>query len=393
MRRFLQLHYLTAYPASLLNRDDAGFAKRIPFGGAVRTRISSQCLKRHWRTFDGDAGLAGIRGQEIMSVRSRYTFREKIARPLVELYGEERVYRVTAAVANHVLGKGKEKEGVDAKTLQTKQIVVLGYPEVEYLRGVVERVCANQAEVKEPDEAVKRELKAEGLKNLRAIGNGAGLDAALFGRMKTSDLLADCDAAVHVAHAFTVHEEQSETDYFTAVDDLMEELEGEGEGRLGAGHVNAAELTSGLYYGYVAVDLPLLVSNLEACPPEEWERADRGLAAEVAARLVRIVAQASPGARRGATAPYAFAHFLAAEVGDAQPCSWANAFFRPVPAGPDLEDRALQALGRYLERFDAVYEPGNERRYITLNGAAVPGAADAGRLSNLAAWVRQQVEG
>jgi CRISPR system Cascade subunit CasC len=46
---FLQIHTLTAYPASLLNRDDAGLAKRIPFGNAVRLRVSSQCLKRHWR--------------------------------------------------------------------------------------------------------------------------------------------------------------------------------------------------------------------------------------------------------------------------------------------------------------------------------------------------------
>ena len=47
--RFLQIHSLHSYPAALLNRDDSGLAKRMPFGGAVRTRISSQCLKRHWR--------------------------------------------------------------------------------------------------------------------------------------------------------------------------------------------------------------------------------------------------------------------------------------------------------------------------------------------------------
>ena len=30
---FLQIHYVTSYHASLLNRDDAGLAKRIDFGG------------------------------------------------------------------------------------------------------------------------------------------------------------------------------------------------------------------------------------------------------------------------------------------------------------------------------------------------------------------------
>ena len=47
--RFLQIHTLSSFPAALLNRDDAGLAKRLPYGGAVRTRVSSQCLKRHWR--------------------------------------------------------------------------------------------------------------------------------------------------------------------------------------------------------------------------------------------------------------------------------------------------------------------------------------------------------
>ena len=31
---FLQIHTLTSYAAALLNRDDAGLAKRIPFGNA-----------------------------------------------------------------------------------------------------------------------------------------------------------------------------------------------------------------------------------------------------------------------------------------------------------------------------------------------------------------------
>lgn len=45
--RFLQIHFLAPYTAALLNRDDAGLAKRLPYGGSLRTRVSSQCLKRH----------------------------------------------------------------------------------------------------------------------------------------------------------------------------------------------------------------------------------------------------------------------------------------------------------------------------------------------------------
>ena len=71
--------------------------------------------------------------------------------------------------------------------------------------------------------------------------------------MVTGDVLARCDAAVHVAHAFTVHPGFFETDYFSAVDDLNP------AGETGSGHINTSELTSGLYYGFVVVDVPLLV--------------------------------------------------------------------------------------------------------------------------------------
>ena len=57
--RFIQIHWLSSYPATLLNRDDAGQAKRVPFGGKTRSRVSSQCLKRHWRLAgQGDVELA-----------------------------------------------------------------------------------------------------------------------------------------------------------------------------------------------------------------------------------------------------------------------------------------------------------------------------------------------
>lgn len=50
MSNFIQLHFLTAFPAANLNRDDTGAPKTVMFGGATRLRISSQSLKRAWRT-------------------------------------------------------------------------------------------------------------------------------------------------------------------------------------------------------------------------------------------------------------------------------------------------------------------------------------------------------
>lgn len=52
MSRFLQLHLLTSYPPANLNRDDLGRPKTAKMGGFDRLRVSSQSLKRAWRTSD-----------------------------------------------------------------------------------------------------------------------------------------------------------------------------------------------------------------------------------------------------------------------------------------------------------------------------------------------------
>jgi len=46
MSRFIQLHVLTSYPPSNLNRDDLGRPKSAIVGGVSRLRVSSQSLKR-----------------------------------------------------------------------------------------------------------------------------------------------------------------------------------------------------------------------------------------------------------------------------------------------------------------------------------------------------------
>src|SRR6478672_4604337 len=50
MTHFLQLHLLTFYPPSNLNRDDTGRPKTATVGGVSRLRISSQALKHAWRS-------------------------------------------------------------------------------------------------------------------------------------------------------------------------------------------------------------------------------------------------------------------------------------------------------------------------------------------------------
>ncbi len=374
MPRFLQIHTLTSYPGSLLNRDDVGFAKRIPFGGVERVRVSSQCLKRHWRRSDSEHALQHLQvagGPAPMAIRSRRTIRERVYDPLV---AERIPPAVAEAVCEALLGeisKGKRKGGdrpaededeagtAGEKLLRTEQVTVIGEPEVEYFRSLAREIAAGATDGKSAEKAAAARLKTEG-KNVQALKLGAGLDAALFGRMVTGDLLARCDAAIHVAHSMTVHGGFFETDYFSAVDDLQ------GPGETGSGHINTSELTSGLFYGYVVVDLPLLVSNLEGSPREAWREADRALAAAVVARLVHLIATVSPGAKLGSTAPYAHAAMVLAESGNAQPRTLANAFLAPVHARGELLAASYRALARHLEELDGMYGRSTARRLAAL---------------------------
>lgn len=415
---FLQIHTLTSYPGVLLNRDDAGFAKRLPFGGATRTRISSQCLKRHWRTFEGSHALSELDAPR--SLRSRYTFEVRVARPLAEEgFPVLLVKDVAARVMSTVLGSKSDMSGDGP--LKTGQITVLGEPEVEYLASFTKEVMEKLEEEHDAiyekyarsstDEASELELtkdeksnldsflkkyveKGDAKKNLAGLGLAAGLDAALFGRMVTSDLLSRGDAAVHVAHAITVHEEESESDYFSALDDLLGELSGGDEEQRGSGHINSSELNSGLFYSYVVVDVPLLVSNLTGCAREDWREQDLQLARDVLERLVHIIATVSPGAKRGSTAPYSHAQCVLLEAGQMQPRTMANAFQRPVPTRGDLCANAYAALASFWKDHAQMYGVNNEVRLSAMGSAAVlEDALGVKRvpLSENASWLAEQL--
>lgn len=389
--RFVQVHTLTNYPASLLNRDDAGFAKRMPFGGAVRTRISSQCLKRHWRVYDGPDGLGSIEAPQ--SVRSRESFERFVVAPLTAEGMDEALVRTAVQkIVGKLLGseakqerasrgakKSAETTETAAQAVKTSQVTVLGRPELDYLRQVAKEAIdrgGTGGKVEKEIDAIfaDREFK----KNIQALLPGslaAGLGAALFGRMVTGDILARTDAAVHVAHAMTVHGQMTESDYFSAIDDLVRE-----DGEQSSGHINASELTSGLYYGYIVVDVPGLVSNLGG---------DAALAGEIVDRLIHIVAKVSPGAKLGSTAPYAYSHLVLVETGDAQPRTLANAFLDPVRTSGGIVVSAYAALSQHLGDLDEVYGKREERAHAGIGAAEY--FENRMTLAELANWTRGRV--
>lgn len=280
---FIQIHTLHSYPAALLNRDDAGLAKCLPMGGTTRTRISSQCLKRHWRIADDRYALSEL--EVPMSVRSRGTLLQVRDRIVANDIDEPLAQVAVEAMRDGGLvdKAGKAKTGEEA--LKTGQAVLLGKAEIDYLVGRCTALAREHHDEKALREAVKNWITDKDEKrNIAAMKHGSGLESALFGRMVTSDVLASRDASVYVGHAFTVHQAEVENDYSTVVDDLLQE-----SGELGSAGIFDTELASGLYYGYVVVDVRQLVENLEGIDGKQtFKDGTPEARRELAARVVKF---------------------------------------------------------------------------------------------------------
>lgn len=364
--RFLQIHTLTSYTAALLNRDDSGLAKRLPYGGVLRTRISSQCLKRHWRLAEDPHALHAIDGAEA-AFRSRDLVTKKVIGPLRDAGVDDAVLaKLDPAFQKAVYGDKADKGKASRQTL------LFGAPELAWLASEAARLAHDAAgDPKAAEQAATDWGKtfAANIKTMRAnTALPGGLTSALFGRMVTSDPEANITAPVHVAHAITVHEEEAESDYFTAVDDLSGD-------EPGADTIQETELTSGLFYGYVVVDLNGLLDNLGG---------DAVLAGEVLHNLIYLIAEVTPGAKLGSTAPYGRAGLMLLEAGDRQPRSLAEAF--RTPCAPHLGP-AANALAEQLSAFDTAYATGETRRVLSLANREIPGATP-GSLCDLALWAR-----
>lgn len=377
--RFIQIHSLHSYSAALLNRDDTGLAKRLPYGGVTRTRISSQCLKRHWRMADDPHNVQNIEGAQ-ESVRSR----EIVSKEVIEPLGlSEDMQKIIEPVFQ------KAVYGDKGETQKGRQPLLLGQPEIDWLReqarNLVNEAGGDSAKAKELckgwTKAYKKNIEAM-RENTRLPG---GLAAALFGRMVTSDPEANIDAPIHVAHAFTVHQAEEESDYFSVVDDLK--YEGEDAG---AAHIGETDLNSGLFYGYVVIDVPGLVSNLAGVAAGDWlaPETDRAMAADIAHHLIHLIAEVSPGAKLGATAPYGYAELMLVEAGERQPRSLSGAF--RTPCSPRT-DEAVSALSGHLQKLDDAYATGEARRFMALDETGLPGAQKLA-LPELAGWIGQIIK-
>lgn len=323
MNRFLQLHLLTAYPPSNLNRDDLGRPKTAMMGGATRLRVSSQSLKRAWRTSDvfeeAVAGHVGTRTKEMGG---------RIAAELIEKGVKEKQARDWARSIAEQFGKLKKtKDDGSEDALHIEQLAHFGPDEIAAIDELAAVIAERGSAPTDEELALLREKPA-------------AADIALFGRMLAKSPKFNVEAAAQVAHAVTVHKVAVEDDFFTAVDDLNS-----GEEDVGAGHMGETEFGAGLFYLYVCIDRQQLLDNL--C-------GDRALMDKALAALVEAAATVSPTGKQNSFASRARASYLLCETGDQQPRSLSVAFLEPIQ-GRDMLQLSIDRLQDTREKMDQVY--------------------------------------
>lgn len=334
MSRFVQLHVLTSYPPSNLNRDDTGRPKTALMGGAQRLRISSQSQKRAWRTSDiFETALGGFIG-----VRTK-DMGKQIFQALKDAGVADKAAREWARAIAGQFGKSKSDKKTDKdEDLQIEQLAHFSPEECAAIDALVKTVAERGSAPTE-----------EELKLLHKPWQAA--DIAMFGRMLADSPAFNVEAAVQVAHAITVHKSAVEDDYFSAVDDLNAGLED-----AGAAHIGERSYGAGLFYLYVCINRELLKENLGD---------DDKLSAKALEALIQAITKVSPTGMQNSHASRAYASYVLAEKGNQQPRSLSQAFLKPIRTdnGEDPLEKSVQALTKRQQNFDKVYGDCADSRY------------------------------
>lgn len=305
-RTLIDIHILQTVPPSNLNRDDTGSPKTAIYGGVRRSRVSSQAWKRAAReAFKSylDESELGTRTKRVVDLLA-----EEIVDQAPEL--EERASELASSTFETIgikLGKPKK----DA-TLQSQYLLFLSRRQIQNLASAA--IGAAGAD------DVKKALRAAKVKDL--ANRDHSVDIALFGRMVAKQNDINVDAAAQVAHAISVHSVETEFDYYTAVDDRLDDDE------TGAGMIGTVEFNSATLYRYAAVDVNRLADNL----------GDALATRRAVEAFLQAFVRSMPSGKQNSFAHRTLPEAVVVVVRESQPINLVGAFEKPI--------RELERKGR-----------------------------------------------
>ena len=323
--KLIELHILQSFPVSCLNRDDVGAPKSATFGGVLRARLSSQCLKRAIREFAQDnlpdARFDGQRTKLIVGPLTAALKKHGVAdKPAAE----------HAANIADKLAKLDARSGKNGEEPQVGTLTFLAPSEIDSIARQVAELLQASPKSKDYEKKLDQFCKQAGLLD--------GADIALFGRMAASLPSLTLEGAAMFSHALSTHKAENDLDFYSAVDDLKPKGDD-----AGAGMIGTLEFNSAVYYRYAAVNLDLLADADHLAKLTAPER-QKVVSAFLAATL-----QATPGARKNSMNAHTLPGFVLGIFKKAgQPLQLINAFEEPVrPRSGLLADSQARLLAHH----------------------------------------------
>lgn len=334
---YLDAHVLQNVPLSNLNRDYVGAPKQVTFGGAVRARISSQCIKRAVRL-----GLESD-GRDGKALRTR-KLPELLRGQLRDQHGLTDDESVQLSKRVFGLAGIKVKRDDDSGDLLGNQLT---FTTDDAAAALAKVSFARKDDLLDPGYKLSKSDKDGLLEPLHATNT----IVALCGRMLAALPGSNVDGCVQIGHAFTTHRMLLELDYFTAVDDVVQ---GDSESA-GAGHVNDAEYTSGTFYRHCTIDLRSLHNHLSGPHPAASGRETM----EAASRFLRQFVVAEPTGKQNTANAHTRASLVAVTMRTDRPVSYANAFDAPVDGTDGYINASISALNEYVGEENNIFGIGS----------------------------------
>lgn len=355
-RTIVEIHILQTMPPSNLNRDDTGSPKKAVYGGVTRARVSSQAWKRPTRLKFRelvDPNQLGIRTKRVVEVLTDRILRldpaadpetaQKAAQSVLQDAGGIKLAKPRSAK------KTDDADGPDANEPdQSTYLLFLGSHQYDDLAAIgKEAIAAGSIKDFLKNKDVKKRVKGI-LQNDRAI------DVALFGRMVADDTDLNVDAAAQVAHAISVQRVDFDSDYFTAVDDVKQDSDEEGDA--GAAMIGDVEFNSATFYRYANVDVDRLLDTL----------GDANATVQAVAAFVDAFSTTVPNGKINTFAHNTLPDLVVVNLRDTQAVNLVGAFERPITG--DIVANATTALVEREQEIDASYGTTPVRTWVVRVG-------------------------
>lgn len=354
-RLFLDVHALQTVPPSNLNRDDTGAPKSAVYGGVPRARVSSQAWKRATRTYFDDEHLLdpselGVRTKKVAEVlAARITaLDETIAAPVALKLAAEVIQSATGSKIEVPQRKADNKKDGEADPApESKYLMFLSARQLDGLAALaVDGAADIKAYLKDKD----NKARAREIADTRH-----SVDIALFGRMVADSADFNVDAAVQVAHAISVHRVDTESDYYTAVDDKNTDAES------GAGMIGTVDFNSATLYRYAALGVHQLAKNLgEGLRKDEARTAPVRRAVEA---FIRGFLESLPTGKINTFGHHTLPDAVVVKLRTTRPISYVAAFEEPVTATGGHLREATARLAEYIPAVERAY--GEEETTLT----------------------------